>query len=63
MPLALACTLRATRTNHTGATAVFLAGFSRGGEEGVLSVLQLLQALQGFSASPDKAAQLDASLQ
>lgn len=35
--------------------------FSRGG--GVLSVLQLLQALQGFSTSPDKATQLDASLQ
>lgn len=35
------------------------AGFSQAG----LSVLQLLQALQGFSTSPDKAAQLDAGLQ
>lgn len=33
--------------------------FLRGG----LSVLQLLQALQGFRTSPDKATQLDASLQ
>lgn len=52
--------LRTTgRTNHTRGTAVFLAGFSQAG----LSVLQLLQALQGFGTSPDEATQLDAGLQ
>lgn len=61
MELGLACTLRTTkRTNHTRGTAVFLQGFSQGGH---LLVLQLLQAVQGFSTSPYKATQLDASLQ
>lgn len=58
MELGLACTLRnKKRTNHT--RAVFLQGFS---QEGFL-VLQLLQTSQGFSTRPDKATQLDASLQ
>lgn len=60
MELGLACTLRnKKRTNHTRGTAVFLQGFS---QEGFL-VLQLLQTAQGFSTRPDKATQLDASLQ
>lgn len=43
---------------HRG-TAVFLEGFS----QGLLLVLQLLQASQGLRTCADKATQLDASLQ
>lgn len=43
---------------HRG-RAVFLEGFS----QGLLLVLQLLQAAQGLRTCADKATQLDASLQ
>lgn len=62
MELGLACTLRTKkRTNHTEEQLFY--GIFQGGVGGGSLVLQLLQAVQGLSTGPNKATQLDATLQ